>query len=75
LGTIFTVTPYKLSEEAKSILKIKGDFSFFAIRTDVLKKHNVESFGLISDKNNLKLEGVQTPNQASVPQERGSIHV
>ena len=75
MGKIFTVTPYELSEEAKSIFKIKGDYSFFAIPTDVLKKHNVESFDLISDKNNLKLEGVQTPNQAPIPQERGDIHV
>ena len=75
MGTILTVTPRPLSDESKLILKIKGDFSFFAIPTDILKKHNVESFDLISDKNNLKLEGVQTSNQASIPLERGDIHV
>ena len=75
MGTILTIIPHPLSDESKLMLKIKGDFSFFAIPTDVLKKHNIESFDLISDKNNLKLEGVQTPNQASIPLEQGDMHV
>jgi len=59
LGTIFTVTPHKLSEEARTILKIKGDYSFFAIPTDVLKKHNVESFDMIFDNGVMSLVQAQ----------------
>ena len=58
MGTRLTFTPHELSEEAKSVFKIKGDYSFFAIPTDVLKKNNIESFVLNFDN------GVVSPVQA-----------
>ena len=67
MGDKFTVTPYKLSEEAKSILKIKGDYSFFAIPTGILKKHNIESFDIIFDNGVVSL---MQEAQGTSPKER-----
>lgn len=62
-----TVTPYELSEKARSLLKIKGDYSFFAIPTGILKKHNIESFDIIFDNGVVSL---MQEAQGTSPKER-----
>lgn len=56
-GLIGTIKLYKITEQAKSILKIHGDFSFFAIPTDLLNKYGVESFDIIDSDNKIMLIG------------------
>jgi len=51
------IKPYEITEQAKSILKIHGDFSFFAIPTDLLNKYGIESFEIIDSDNKIMLIG------------------
>ena len=59
-GIIGMTKPYEITEQAKSILKIHGDFSFFAISTDLLNKYGIESFDIIDSDNKLKLVARKT---------------
>jgi len=52
-----TTKLYEITEQAKSILKIHGDFSFFAIPTDLLNKYGIESFEIINSDNKIMLIG------------------
>ena len=47
--------PYPIPEAVKSILKIHGDFSFFAISTDLVNKYDIESFEIIDSDNKIML--------------------
>jgi len=49
--------PYPIPESVKSILKIHGDFSFFAISTELLNKYDIESFDIIDSDNKIMLIG------------------
>jgi len=48
---------YPIPESVKSILKIHGDFSFFAIPTELLNKYDIESFDIIDSDNKIMLIG------------------
>ena len=52
-GLIGTVKPYEMTEKIKSILNIKGDFSLFAIPTEILRKNNADSISIYENKNSL----------------------
>ena len=54
-GLLGTTKLYEITEQAKSILKIHGDFSFFAIPTDLLNKYGIESFDIIDSDNKIIL--------------------
>jgi len=54
-GLLGTTKLYEITEQAKSILKIHGDFSFFAIPTDLLNKYGIESFDIIDSDNKIML--------------------
>jgi len=56
-GLLGMTKPYEITEQAKSILKIHGDFSFFAIPTDLLNKYGIESFEIIKDSDKIMLIG------------------
>jgi len=56
-GLLGTTKLYEITEQAKSILKIHGDFSFFAIPTDLLNKYGIESFEIIDSDNKIMLIG------------------
>jgi len=56
-GLLGTTKLYEITEQVKSILKIHGDFSFFAIPTDLLNKYGVESFDIIDSDNKIMLIG------------------
>ena len=54
-GLLGTTKLYEITEQAKSILKIHGDFSFFAIPTDLVNKYGIESFEIIDSDNKIML--------------------
>jgi len=56
-GLLGMTKPYEITEQAKSILKIHGDFSFFAIPTELLNKYGIESFEIIKDSDKIMLIG------------------
>ncbi len=61
---------YPIPESVKSILKIHGDFSFFAIPTDLLNKYGIESFEIIKDSDKIMLvaqKGAEQANESNKP--------
>ena len=50
---IGTTRAYALAEKTQSILKINGNYSFFALPTDMLEKYGIHSFDIILNENNL----------------------
>ena len=56
--------PYVVAEKVKSILKIHGDYSFFALPTDILQKYNVDSFEIIKKDNKIMLIGSEVSGQS-----------
>ena len=64
-GLLGMTKPYEITEQAKSILKIHGDFSFFAIPTELLNKYGIESFEIIDSDNKIMLVAQENPKQTS----------
>ena len=61
---IGTARAVPLAEKAQSILKINGNYSFFALPTDMLEKYGIDSFDIILNENKIMLIGpgiVQDP--------------
>lgn len=54
---IGTARAIPLAERAQSILKINGNYSFFALPTDMLKKYGIDSFDIILNENKVMLVG------------------
>jgi len=48
---IGTVRAIPLAEKVQSILKINGNYSFFALPTDMVEKYGLGSFDIILNKN------------------------
>ena len=61
-----TAAAYAIDNETKNLLKIKGNFSFIAISTELLEKHKAKEFDII-DSDNLIL--VARTKQAEQPTE------
>ena len=65
LGRIIgTARAVPLAERAQSILKINGNYSFFALPTDMLEKYGIDSFDIILNEDKILLIGpriVQDP--------------
>lgn len=53
---IGTVRAIPLAEKAQTILKINGNYSFFALPTDMLEKYNVDSFDIILNEDKILLK-------------------
>ncbi|KAG2473371.1 MAG: hypothetical protein NPMRTHETA2_1260014 [Nitrosopumilales archaeon] len=52
---IGTARAIPLAEKAQSILKINGNYSFFALPTDVLEKYGIDSFDIVQNQNKIML--------------------
>jgi len=77
-GLLGTTKLYEITEQAKSILKIHGDFSFFAIPTELLNKYSIESFEIIDSDNKIMLvahgsERTKLENQSLLKMEASNI--
>ena len=77
-GIIGMTKLYEITEQAKSILKIHGDFSFFAIPTDLLNKYGIEFFDIIDSDNKIMLvahgtEQTGTENHTPIKMEASNI--
>lgn len=48
---IGTARAIPLAERVQSILKINGNYSFFALPTDMLEKYGIDSFDIILNEN------------------------
>ena len=53
---IGTVRAVPLAERAQSILKINGNYSFFALPTDMLEKYGIDSFEIIQNEDKILLK-------------------
>ena len=62
---IGTARAYALAEKAQSILKINGNYSFFAIPTSMLDKYGIDSFDIILNENKIKLLATNGTEQAT----------
>ena len=62
---IGTVRAIPLAEKAQSILKINGNYSFFALPTDLLEKYGIDSFNIILNENKVMLLATNEPEQAT----------
>ena len=45
-----------LAEKVQTILKINGNYSFFALPTDMLEKYGIDSFDIILNENKIMLK-------------------
>lgn len=52
---IGTARAIPLAEKAQSILKINGNYSFFALPTDMLEKYGIDSFDIVQNQNKIML--------------------
>ena len=52
---IGTARAIPLAERVQSILKINGNYSFFALPTDMLEKYGIDSFDIILNENKIML--------------------
>jgi len=62
---IGTARAIPLAEKAQSILKINGNYSFFALPTDMLEKYGIDSFDIILNKNKIMLLATNGTEQAT----------
>ena len=62
---IGTVRAVPLAERAQSILKINGNYSFFALPTDMLEKYGIDSFDIILNENKVMLLATNETEQAT----------
>ena len=62
---IGTTRALPLPERAQSILKVNGNYSFFAIPTPMLEKYGIESFDIIQNKNKIMLLATNGTEQAT----------
>lgn len=53
---IGTVRAIPLAEKTQSILKINGNYSFFALPTDMLEKYGIDSFNIILNEDKIMLK-------------------
>ena len=53
---IGTARAVPLAEKVQSILKINGNYSFFALPTDMLEKYGVDSFDIILNEDKILLK-------------------
>ena len=53
---IGTARAVPLAEKAQSILKINGNYSFFALPTDMLEKYGIDSFEIIQNEGKILLK-------------------
>jgi len=53
---IGTVRAIPLAEKTQSILKINGNYSFFAIPTSVLEKYGIDSFVIVQNEDKILLK-------------------
>jgi len=62
---IGTVRAIPLAERVQSILKINGNYSFFAIPTDLVEKYGLDSFDMILNENKKVLLAPNGTEQAT----------
>ena len=62
---IGTTKALPLAERAQSILKVNGNFSFFAIPTPILEKYGIDSFDIILNENKIMLLAPNGTEQAT----------
>jgi len=58
---IGTARAVPLAEKVQSILKINGNYSFFALPTDMLEKYGIDSFDIILNENKTEIM-LKAPN-------------
>ncbi len=67
---IGTARAVPLAEKAQSILKINGNYSFFALPTDMLEKYGIDSFDIIQKQDKTTLvapSGTEQANESHKP--------
>ena len=62
---IGTVRAVPLAEKVQSVLKINGNYSFFALPTDLLEKYGIDSFDIILNENKVTLLATNGSEQAT----------
>lgn len=62
---IGTVRAIPLAERVQSILKINGNYSFFALPTDMVEKYGLDSLDIILNENKVMLLAANGTKQAT----------